>query len=309
MGCGAMGGVHAGELARAGHDVTVVDPSPAVLAQVRGEGLSIRKPDGQEYRVKLDARGTTDGIDAPDFLFFFVKAHFTAQAAREAARIIGEQTVVVTVQNGWGHGDVLAEVLPSSRIVVGVTRQGATPISPGVVLHYGSGETTLGSWSGSDLRAAQKTAELLDSAGLAASASPDALGMIWKKLVFNAGFSAVPSIIGRSAYALKELPDAMRLAVGVSAEAVQVASALGHTDITVQDHVLAPADRFFEKIEANAGAGGKPSMLVDIENRRRTEVDAINGAVLREAERLGLDLPLNRAVTALLKGIESSWEA
>ncbi|MBS1673453.1 MAG: 2-dehydropantoate 2-reductase [Actinobacteria bacterium] len=303
-----MGGVHASQLAHYGHEVTVVDRSPEVLARIRGEGLTIRKPDGTESTIRVEARDSTEGLAEPDFLFFFVKAHVTSYAARGAAGIVGDHTVAVSVQNGWGHGEALAEALPASRIVVGVTRQGATPLAPGVVLHYGAGETVLGAWAGDDLGPARRAADLLASAGLPASASSDALGMIWEKLVFNAGFSSVPSIIGRSAYSLKLLPDALRLAVGVSTEAVQVANALGHIGISVDEHVLAPAERFFEKIEAAGGIGGKPSMLIDIENRRRTEVDAINGALLREGARLGLALPLNTAVTALLKGIESNWQ-
>jgi len=300
VGAGAMGGLWATRIGATGTPVTIVDVSEALVSAVRADGLAVQTVDAVETARPT---ATTDASAAglADVVFFFVKAQHTASAAALARPLVGPDTTVVSQQNGWGNADVLAGVYPPGQIVIGVTYHSATALAPGRVAHTGQGPTMVGPYEdGTDLGRANRVAELLCQAGIDTTVTATVKTEVWKKLILNAATLPTASLTRLHVGALGE-PGPMRdLVDDLAAEAVVVARAQGY-DIDRQERVA--------RIHAVlAGAGqGKGSMLQDVEACRKTEVEVINGAVVRAAERLGLDIPLNRAMVALIGGLERGW--
>ena len=210
--------------------------------------------------------------------------------------------MVASLQNGWGNADVLATHVPAAQLVVGVTYHSATVAGPGHIRHTGRGATFVGPFlDDGALSGAERVARLLADAGLEAHATADVKTEIWRKLVLNAATLPTSGLTGLTSGQLGEPGPLLDTVDALAREAVLVAQAQGY-DIDVQERI--------ERIHAVlAGAGaGRSSMLQDVVARRLTEVDMINGAVVRAGERLGIEVPLNRAMVALVHGLERSWE-
>jgi 2-dehydropantoate 2-reductase len=207
---------------------------------------------------------------------------------------------VATLQNGWGSADVLAEVFDPARLVVGVTYHSATVTGPARVAHTGRGATFVGPYvEGGGLAPTQTVAAVLGGGGIEARVVPAVRPEIWRKLVLNAAALPVSALTGLRAGELAQSGVTLALVDSIAAEAVAVARALGYP--------IDLAERLERIHAALAGAGmGKPSMLQDVEARRRTEIDVINGAVVERGEAHGVDVRTNRAMVALVKGLERS---
>ena len=299
VGAGAMGGMVGARLAAASMDVRILEVAPELVDAIRERGLAVEGAEPVSGRVRVSAAAAELG--PVDVLFFFVKAHHTTSAARSARALCGPSTVVATLQNGWGSADVLADVFDRAGLVVGVTYHSATVTAPGRIAHTGRGATFIGPYvEGGGLGASETVAGVLRSAGIDAQVVPAVRLEIWRKLVLNAAALPVSALTGLRAGELAESGPTLELVDAVAAEAVAVARALGHP--------IELAERI-ERIHATlAGAGkGKPSMLQDAEARRPTEIDVINGAVVRYGEAKGVDVRANRALVALVKGLERSW--
>lgn len=301
VGAGAMGGALAGGLHRSGHHVTVVDVAQPLVDQVNAEGLRVREPDGGEYAARVTATTDPATLGKADAVVVFVKAQHTPAAAVTARRLTGPDTVVATLQNGWGNADVLAAQVPADQLVMGVTYHSATVTGPGKVAHTGTGPTVVGPYTdGGDLTPAKTLAGLLTAAGFPAEASAEVKTEVWRKLVLNAATLPTAALTGLRAGEVAQPGALLDLVDALAAEAVTVARAIG-LPIDLDERV--------QRIHAVLqGAGqGKASMLQDVEARRKTEVEVVNGAIVRAAEQAGVDVPLNRAMVALVNGVERSW--
>lgn len=295
VGAGAMGSVFAARLRRAGADVTLLDVDAGLVDRIARDGLILDGPDGREH-VRVPAVTAPAGPPA-DLALFFVKCHATRAAAQGAAAAVGPGTTVVSLQNGWGNGDVLAAQLGAERLVVGVTYVSATVRAPGQVAYSGTGPTHLGPWVPAARERAAAVAALLRAGGLDVAESADVRTEIWRKLVLNAATLPTAALTGLTAGALGEHPEMSELVRAAAAEAVAAARA-GGLDVDETERREAIAG-----VLARAGAG-KGSMLQDVEAGRRTENDVISGAVLRAAAEHGLDLPVTRTLHALVRGLE-----
>jgi 2-dehydropantoate 2-reductase len=300
IGGGAMGAAFAAEAADAGRDVTVVDVDPEVVRRLNDDGVTVESTD-RTVRVKVPATTDPRSLGPIDLAIVFVKGHDTRAAADSVATLLGPTSVAVTLQNGWGNADILAAVLPPGQIVMGVTYHSCSVAGPGHVRHTGRGPTVVGPYvAGGDLADAGRVAAFLSGAGWDAAPSPDVRTEIWKKLVLNAATlptAALTRLVAGELGApgpLRDLVDAL------AAEAAAVARAQGLA--------VDPAERISRVHAVLRGAGpGKPSMLQDVEAARRTEIEAVNGAVVRVGAQVGVETPLNRAMVALVQGLERSW--
>jgi 2-dehydropantoate 2-reductase len=300
VGGGAMGAALAAEATLGGKQVTIVDVAPDVVDWIRQNGVTIESPDGS---VRVPVPATTDpySVGPVGLAFVFVKGYHTARAADTVATLLAPDTVAVTLQNGWGNADVLASVLPAERLLMGVTYHSCSAAGPGRVRHTGRGPTVVGSYvPDSDLGNARIAADFLSAAGWDAEVSAQVSTEIWKKLVLNAATLPTAALSGLTAGGVADCPTLLELVDGLALEAVAVARA--------RDLEVDPTERL-ERIHAVlVGAGsGKPSMLQDVEARRKTEIESINGAVVRLGAELGVDVPLNKAMVALINGVERSW--
>jgi 2-dehydropantoate 2-reductase len=305
-GGGAIGGVWAARLAAAGNDVSILDVSPAVVEAISRDGLVVERSgavgSGTET-VRLRATARPEEIGEADVVWFFVKAQHTASAAQLARPLVGPETIVVSQQNGWGNADVLAQTYPPERLVVGVTYHSATVVGPGHVRHTGQGPAFVGPYvDGGSTAGAETVARLLNDAGLETTATPNVKTEIWKKLILNCATLPTSALTRLTIGALGEPGPLLELLDAITAEAVSVANALGY-DITLDERT-----ERIHTLLSNGGAG-KASMLQDVEGGRKTEIEVVNAAVVSASERVGLGekVPLNRAMVALVNGLERAY--
>ena len=298
VGAGAMGAILGAALADAGAEPTLIDVSGPLVDRIRADGIEVRR-NGDSRVLPLPATTDPGEIGIADVVIFFVKCYHTAAAADAARPLVGPETTVVSLQNGWGNGDVLAERFGADRLVVGVTYNSGTVVEPGVVAHTGAGPTFVGAWNGAGGERAEKLAELLRAGGFETTATPAVTTEIWKKLVLNAATLPTAALTGLAAGEVEAFGLMQELVDQVATEAVAVARASGY-EIELQERLGS-----IHAVLERAGAG-KPSMLQDFEAGRRTEIDVINGAIVRAGDAAGIAVPLNGALVALVKGWERS---
>lgn len=298
VGAGAMGSILGAAFMAGGAETVLVDVSEPLVEHLNRAGVAIER-DGETRTVAIPATTDPASIGTVDAVVFFVKGYQTAAAAELAAPLVGESTVVATLQNGWGNGDVLAEYFGAERTVVGVTYNSGTVAGLGHVLHTNAASvpTFLGPYRGNDLEGAERIARTIKAGGLQATSTSSAGDETWKKLVMNTAALPPAAMTRLTASGLANHEPVLRVVESLARETVAVAVAAGYS-VDVEERV--------ETIRtALAGAGsGKASMLQDIEAGRRTEIDTINGAVVRVADSHGVDVPMNRAMVALVTGYE-----
>jgi 2-dehydropantoate 2-reductase len=301
VGAGAMGGLWASRLAATGHDVAVLDVAQPVVEAIERDGLIVEGKDGSTSVTRLRAASDPVQIGPSDVVFFFTKAHHTAAAADLARPLVTPATTVVSQQNGWGNSDTLAGVYPADQIAMGVTYHSATVRAPGRVAHTGINKTFIGPYvDGAPLDRAQTIGAVLSEAGIETTATADVKTEVWKKLILNAGTLPIAGLTRLTIASMGEPGPVLDLIDALAAEATAVANGLGR-DISLEERLEA-----IHQLLPRGGAG-KASMLQDVEAQRKTEIEVVNGAVVREGERLGIDVRLNKAMVALVGGLERSW--
>jgi len=293
VGCGAMGSVYAGLLASAGNEVLAIDRWEEHVRAMREGGLHVEGASG-DRTVAVSAHTAPPEVPA-DMIVIAVKAANVAGAAAAARRMVGAETVVVTIQNGLGSADTVAETLGAERLMVGIAGGfGASFRAPGHVHHNGMEVIRMGAYGSLPFERVAAAVGVWQAAGFRAEAVRDIAAMQWEKLMCNVAYSAPCTLTGLTIGQVRDDPDIGPVSRAAATEAWTVARARGIA-ITVQDpveHVRA----FGAKIPH-----AKPSLLLDFEAGRRGEIDVINGAIPREAEKVGLEAPVNAALTRLVR--------
>lgn len=299
VGAGAMGSIFGSAFARAGLDTWLVDANRQLVERLRSKGLVVVR-DGNEQLTRPHATADPTEVGPVDLAFFLVKCYSTATAAQSSRPLVGPDTVVVSLQNGWGNGEVLAASFDRSHLVLGVTYNGGTVLELGRVAHTGSGPTFIGPYPGASASMTDVALSAMRAAAIDVTARTDIETVIWQKLILNAATLPTSALTGLRMGPLGE-PPLIGLLDAIAREAVAVARAAGHP-IDLEERL-----ETIHRIVAGASAG-KASMLQDVEAGRRTEIDVITGAVIRMAEQFGVDVPINRALFALVKGVERARE-
>jgi 2-dehydropantoate 2-reductase len=296
IGPGAMGCLFGALLGGAGHEVWLLCRQADQAELLERQGLLLER-DGVERRVAVRATAEPRQAAPLDLLLVLVKSHSTRAAAQAARPALGPITWVLTLQNGLGNAETLAEVFGRERVLAGVTNQGATQLGPGRIRHAGFGPNVLTDLLGGATERAHWAAELLAAAGLPTEVAADLAPVVWSKLIANTAINPLTALTGRRNGELLDGPIAP-LFEGLAYETGAVASAAG---------VVLPFADAVEHARAVATmtAPNRSSMLQDIEARRRTEIGALNEAVVAEGVRVGLLTPLNRAMTALIRDLEA----
>lgn len=296
MGAGAMGCLYGGHLAEAGVDVSLVDVWREHVDAINAKGLHMTGVSGDRV-VHVPATIDPETVGEIDLMLLFVKSYDTAQAMRDSGPLIGGDTCVLTLQNGLGNLEAITEVVGAGRVLGGTTSHGSTLVGPGEIRHAGVGPTVIGTLDGGSRSMAETAADMFNGASLQTRVSGDVRGDIWGKVLVNLGINALTALTGLRNGQLLEIPELrllMRLAVE---EGMMVAEADG-VDLSIIDHVA----HVYEVAEATGA--NRSSMLQDVDRGRRTEIDALNGAVVGLGEKLGVETPVNRALTSLVKGLE-----
>jgi len=297
IGVGALGSLLGFYLSGvAGPAVWLLGTWPEQIAAIQQHGIECERDDRRERRA---VRVTADPavIGPCDIVLVLVKAHQTAQAAARIRPLLDTTTLVITLQNGLGNREILAQELGAQRVTQGVTRLGATLTAPGRVRHAGMGPTFFAAApTGTDRLAA--LVDIFQAAGLPAEQHPDVEQLIWNKLMVNVGINALTALLRVPNGALAELSPARELLGNLVAEAAAVAAARG---TLIPNDLLAQVLAVAEATHANHS-----SMLQDVLRGSPTEIDAINGAIVREGERLGTPTPYNRVITALVTALDAA---
>ena len=300
VGAGAMGSLFGALLAEAGNDVWLYDVWEDHVQTVNRHGLLIERDD-QTRTVRLNATIDPDRIDTADLTIIFVKSTQTRAAATTASRLVGADGYVMTLQNGMGNADSIAETIAADRILAGTTSHGATMLGPGRIRHAGTGPTTIGSWAASDQgrQGAAQIADLFGRAGIATAVVDDVLSVIWNKLLINIGINAITALSGIKNGQILDLDITRRLSRMAIEEAMSVART---QEIRIKEDAV---DIVFKVSEATAA--NRSSMGQDVDHKRQTEIMAINGFIVREARKLGIETPINFALTALIETLQAHY--
>jgi 2-dehydropantoate 2-reductase len=298
VGAGALGCSIGGVLTEGGSEVHLIDRYPAHVDAMNGGGLRIRDESG-ERTVKVTAHGDADGIGHVDLVIVLVKSFHTREAIEAAMPVVGPRTVVMSLQNGLGHEEILAEVVGRERVIAGKTYVGGVLLGPGHVLAGTCGKLTyIGELDGTVTPRVEAIAVEFGRAGLETIVSTNIVGTMWDKLLINVATGALSTITRLTygkLYAVDEIKACALAAVG---EAMTVAAAAG-VKLSIET-----AEEAWVKAADGLPADFKTSMLQSLEAGAKTEIDFINGAVVRWGERCRLATPVNRTLVACIKGIE-----
>jgi 2-dehydropantoate 2-reductase len=287
VGSGALATLFAARLSAAGVDVSMLGSWPAGLAALRKGGASLDNKSGQPVRVTdnpLDCRGAK-------FALVLVKSWQTVHSAAQLANCLAKDGMAVTLQNGIGNAAILSEALGSERVSRGVTTLGATLLAPGSVCSGGQGVITLEAHSG-----LAEFVNILRVASFDVNVVDDMEPIVWRKLIANAAINPLTALLRVKNGEILVNPSARTLIGELARETAAVAQALGVAlPVENPEHIV-------EEVAENT-AENISSMLQDVLRGTSTEVDAINGAIMRIGEKKGVSTPVNRLVWLLVKGL------
>jgi 2-dehydropantoate 2-reductase len=300
LGSGALGSALGGVLTEGGNDVWLVDAWAGHVDAMNARGLVLRDG-GVDRTVRVKARTSADGIGAADLVVVLVKSYHTREAIANAPALVGPDTVVMSLQNGLGHEEILADVVGKAHVIAGKTYAGGVLLAPGHVIAGTRGKHTyVGELDGSMSERARRIAETFTGAGLPTEVSANILGTMWDKLLINVATGALAGITRLTYGDLYDVPEVRACALAAVGEGIVVATALG-VKLTSDDPEYA-----WNLASAGLPAEFKTSMLQSLEKGAPTEIDFINGSVVRHGERMGIATPVNRTLVACIKGIERS---
>lgn len=297
VGPGAIGTLFGAYLARAGHDVRVLDHEAGRAALIAERGLRVIEAD-EEWSVPVHASTEARRLRPADIVCICVKAYDTDQAARDSQPLVSRKTTVVSIQNGLANGVQLAVHVGAARVVCAATSQGGSVVESGCVRHAGYGATLLGSFYPNQAARARHIAALFEAAGIPASQTDNTPGLIWSKLAINAAINPVTALWDVANGDILERPELLEMAKRAALEAEEVARAKGVSLL------FADAGDELERVCLQTRTNVS-SMCQDLRQGRQTEVGQINGAVVREARRLDIDVPINEMLLRRVATIEA----
>ena len=300
IGAGAMGSLYGGYLTKGKENVCLVDQWDEHVAKVNESGLTIMS-EAARFVVRPQASTVVDNLGFADLVIISVKSNETEVAAMLAEHLLKPETKVLTLQNGMGNAEQLAEILGAERILLGSTLMGAALLEPGLVMRSDIKQTHLASWAPGNELWLEKISEVLNHAGLPTKIETNINSLLWSKLSIHAGLNAVTAVTGATNKEFLSLPAAVRLARMVVAEVVAVATAadipLLYSNCAQEMMVYAEAMKEYNS-----------PMLQDILHQRKTEVSVLNCTVVKEGRKHGIPTPVNEALALAVTSIESLYK-
>jgi len=295
LGAGAMGMLFGGYLSRE-NEVWLVDVSQDRVDKIRQDGVRIREASG-DVVVRPNAAVDTKDLGKMDLIIVFVKAMFTVSALQSNRHLIGEDTYLMTLQNGAGHEAKLLQFVDKEHVIIGSTQHNSSVIANGHVNHGGGGKTSIGLLTGNSQRIAH-VAKTLTNCGIACTTNDAVKQQIWNKLFLNTAASSLTAVLQVPLGFILEDRFACSMMESLAKEAVTVANAEG---IARFDEAKVIAD--IKTVLANA-RNGYTSIYADIKNGNRTEVDTISGSVVEAARELKIAVPCHEMVVRMIHAME-----
>ena len=300
-GAGGVGAFFGALLARAGQDVEFVARG-AQLEAMRRDGLRIRSPlIGDVHVPHVVAHARAREASAADLVLVCVKTYQTRDILDDLSAVVGDTTVIVTLQNGVESDEVIASRFGRSRVVPATVYVGATIDEPAVVTHQAPARISLGARDGFDVQRLAGIADVLATTGQRIQISNDIQHERWRKLMWNASFNTVTAVTMRGPADVLALPETRALVRRIMQEVVEVAraSGIGLVDSDVDDHI-----RWTERAPSM-----RTSTMVDRSRGRTMEADALVGVIVRKGREAGVATPACEAMYALMIASEAPAEA
>ena len=297
-----MGSVYAGLLADSDHEVWAIDLWEEHLQAIESTGLRVEGASGD--RVVESIRTTTDAekVGCCDLYVIATKASGVGPAAREIAPLMGADSLVLTIQNGLGAGERIAEHMPVDNVLLGVAEGfGASMKGPGHVHHSAMNLIRIGEMGGGTTDRLEALAKVWQEAGFKAKAFADINQLVWEKYVCNVTFSAPCTVYDCTIGELMSHPVHWNIALGCTREAYALGLARD-INFSFEDPIQYVSDFGARMPDA------RPSMLLDHHARRVSEIDAINGMSVELGKRLGIPTPYNEVLSSVVRRREKAFE-
>lgn len=300
IGAGAMGCLYGAKLSAVPtNEVYLIDVWKDHIDSINEKGLMMEEG-GELIRYdKVKGVSAADQAGTCDLAIVFVKSTLTSTAVKANKAVFGPDTIALTLQNGLGNIDLICAEVGDNNVIAGTTAHGATMLGPGKMRHAGSGKTIIGELDGKSSSRIKEIAAVLNEAGMDTDISDNVLGLVWDKLLVNVGINALTAITKLKNGELLDHPEIEELLEAAVSEAKAVATAKGIT--LGYDEPVGHT-----KGVCAATAANKSSMLQDILNYKQTEIDMINGAIVREGVLAGVETPVNKVLTNLIKFIQKN---
>lgn len=280
--------------------LTVLDHNADRAKRLSREGIGYHLED-QRVRFPVTAVADPQLVDPVDVVFLCVKSYDVLSSLEFCRPLLSKEVLLIFMQNGISHLD-LQEHLGEAKAAFGTTTEGATLLGAGEVRHAGSGATYLGFLDTPDAQATgllQTTHDILSAGGLQVHLTDNILTRLWAKLFINVGINALTAILGCKNGELLSLPGIDRRMEAAIDEAIHIAE---KKNISIIDEPHQATRLVCVKTAKNIS-----SMLQDVTNKRRTEIDAINGALVVLGKKLGIDTPENSLLSAQIKQLEAGY--
>jgi len=301
LGAGALGSLLGARLSQADWvRISLLTTDRQHVLAIRQDGLTVEELDGSTRCYRLPAFDAPHTLEeAPDLVLVSVKTHSIEGAVSSVVDRCHAATLFLTLQNGIGNWERIARLVGEGSVLVGTTAQGATLLAPGRIRHGGNGPTYLGEPDGPPSPRVLAVVEKFRQAGLTAESREGMAQLIWEKLHVNVGINAITALTGIRNGFIAAMPVARELCRAAVEEAMRVARAKGF---------VMPEDMVERVLAiAQATAVNRSSMGQDVDHRKRTEIDAINGAIVALGEQLHLPTPVNQTLVQLVKILEDNY--
>ena len=301
FGVGAMGSVYAALLADAGHEVFAIDVWKDHVDAIRDHGLRVEGASGDRTVTSLYAATEPAAADGADLYIIATKASGVGAAARAIRPLMGPASLVLTIQNGLGAGDRIAEHMPVDNVLLGVAEGfGASMRGPGHAHHNGMNLIRIGEVGGGITERLERIADIWRGAGFDVRAFEDIDQLIWEKFLCNGTFSGPCCAFDCTIGALMADPDRWSVALGCTREIYELGRARGIAFSF--DDPIAYVTKFGERMP-----NARPSMLLDHHAKRPSEIGAINGMAFTLGREIGLSTPYNETLAAVIRAWEASF--
>ena len=298
LGAGSIGTLFGSLLYTSGHHVTLYNRNRTTVKSIRQRGVRLVGTEGRRVlRIQADSPPRT--LREFDLVLVTVKAYDTSAIARKYAGRLGTETSVLTLQNGLGNYEILARRL-GSRVLVGSTSEAALTVKPGVIAHTGHGRTWIGEYDGSASDRSKRIVKAIRETGLAVSATDNILGVLWSKAIINSAINPVTALTRLSNGEIEQANGLGLLMESIVDEGVKVSRAL-----QVMLQPSSPRKEMHRILRATAQ--NRSSMLQDVDRRARTEIEQLNGAIVKTARMHGIDARYNRLILGMVRALESSY--
>lgn len=299
LGAGAMGCLYGGLLKDKGNDVILVDVSKAQIDEINANGLELETSEGKKI-IPVEAKYAHEISEQPELLILFTKTIHSKSALESLKDKIGPNTMVLSLQNGLGNDEVIKEFVSTDRIIIGTTNFPSDLLRPGCVKSKGKGSTKIMSCNGDMTDKLKEVEVMLNDAGFNCIITEDVFVSIWEKVAFNAACNALTAVTRLRLGDVGGTEEGKELAYSIVNEVVSVAN---------KKNINANAENVFKLVEQDfiEHADHMPSMMQDVLGNRMTEIDFINGAVAKEAEKLGMYVPVTKVLYQLISMIQKNY--